>query len=196
MAIAERQLLCLTSKKEVTMRKYALPVSILVIVMVTLLVGNVSSAGGPERLWVVAFTQDVPSGPWAEGTHTYSYAFTWTEPTPGSSVSSHQFIVSSDAPLYRGFVLARGFYELARIPGPGGEQCAQIDELHPDQPTRFHIGWLTDWEMTYREARAHFESMTVTVAWDGGDPVEMERHEIKPSNKSWAKNVCSWTVRH
>jgi hypothetical protein len=93
-------------------------------------------------------------------------------------------------------VLARGFFELARIPGPGGRQCQPIDVLHPDQPTRFHIGWLTDEEMTHREARAHFESMTVTVAWDGGSPVEMERHEITPSNKSWPKKVCSWTMRH
>jgi hypothetical protein len=178
------------------MRKYGLLARILVVLMVTLLLGGISSAGGPERHWVAAFTYDVPSSAWAEGDHTYSYAFTWTEPSPGSSVTSHQFTVSSEAPLYRGYVLARGFFELARIPGPGGEQCGQIEALHPDQPTRFHIGWVTDEEMTYREARAHFESITVTVTWDGGSPVEMERHEITPLNKSWAKKVCSWTMRH
>jgi hypothetical protein len=145
---------------------------------------------------VAAFTYDVPSGAWAEGIHPYRFEFAYTEPDSGSGVFSAVFAVSADAPLYRGFVLARGFHELARIPGPGGEQCAQIDVLHPDQPTRFHFGWVTDWEMTYREARAHFESMTVTVAWDDGDPVEMVRHEIKPLNKSWAKSKCSWTMRH
>jgi hypothetical protein len=40
--------------------------------------------------------------------------------------------------------------------------------LHPDQPTRFFFAWVNDPAMTYRQARAHFESMTVTVVWDDG----------------------------
>jgi hypothetical protein len=177
------------------MLKYVMRISILVVAMITLLLTGMSSAAGPERLWVAAFTYDVPGGPWTEGIHTYRYEFTWTEPTPGSSVFPAEFAVSADAGLYPGFVLARGFYELARMPGPGGEQCAQIEALHPDQPTRSHIGWRTDEPMTYREARAHFESMTVTVVWDDGSPVPLVRHEIRPSNESVSKNTCSWTVR-
>jgi hypothetical protein len=39
---------------------------------------------------------------------------------------------------------------------------------------------VNDPAMTYRQARAHFESMTVTVVWDDGSSAQLVRHEIFP----------------
>jgi hypothetical protein len=92
-------------------------------------------------------------------------------------------------------VLLRSFYELALDP-PG---CQQIDVIHPDQPTRFHIGWRTDEPMTPTEALAHLRSMSVTAAWDGESSVELERAAIyrwtETREKSMDRYLCSWTTR-
>ena len=142
------------------------------------------------------FYYDLQGGAWSEGTHTYHFEYTWTEPTPGSSLSQQgEFDVSGDAPLYPGRILLRSFYELA-FAAPA---CEQIDTIHPSQPTRLHIGWRTDEPMTSSEAQAHFESMSVVAIVDGGPPVELWPSAIMRWTEARAgaidRYICGWTMR-
>lgn len=178
------------------MRKLLLPTGILTVLLVVLLLSSSSLAAEPE-IWLTQFTYDVPDMTWDEGPHDYVYKFSWSEPTPEPSESEGQFTVSSAAPLYQGFALIRLTNVWAHVSSLQGALCELIDEFHPDQPARFHVGYLNDEPMTYLEARAFFESMTVTVSWDGGEPFQMVRHQITPfpAGKSWERIKCSWTVR-
>jgi hypothetical protein len=178
------------------MRKHILA-SIPIMLLITLLLSSASLAAGNEGPWVAYFSYDVPSGTLAEGDHTLYYEFTWTQPSPGYSKHGPTTLSISDgAPVYQGFVLLRPVNAWARVLGSGDEQCEYIYEVHPDQPMRFHVGWYNDSPMTYPEARAHFESMTVTVQWDSESPVQLVRHEITPfSWERWPRQVCSWTMR-
>jgi hypothetical protein len=49
--------------------------------------------------------------------------------------------------------------------------------------------------MTYKEARLAFESMTARLVWDGDQPAELVRHEIRVySEEKWIDYVCQYTV--
>jgi hypothetical protein len=182
------------TKKEVAMRKFKALTGILIILLMVLLLSSSISAAGPEAQWVKFFYYDLRGG-WAEGPHTYQFDVTWTEPSPGSTVSQGEFTVSADAPVYAGRVLLRSFYELAIVTGG----CEQIDVIHPDQLTRFHIGWLTDEPMTRKEAQAHFESMTVTATADGGPSVELRPYGLyrwtEVTENAMDRVICHWTMK-
>jgi hypothetical protein len=48
--------------------------------------------------------------------------------------------------------------------------------------------------MTYEEALAQFDSMTIKAVWDDGQSVALGRHEILPwSSVDWAQYNCSFT---
>lgn len=147
------------------------------------------------RLWVAAFTYDLPAGFWSEGVHPYHFEFDLTLPEPVSfSGQGGELFVSNDAPLYDGSVLLRGPRELHRDVVPGGPTCEDTDAIHPDQPARFLIGWLLP-EMTHTEARLAFDSMTARAVWDDGMSAGLVRHEIRPySEETWFDYVCQYTV--
>lgn len=178
------------------MKKFRPLSSILIILLLVLILSSSISAAGPEAQWVAMFYSDIPAGTWAEGTHTYSFEFTWTEPSPGFAVSAPgEFTVSADAPIYDGYVLLRSFYELAYVP-PG---CQWVDVIHPDQPTRFQIGWRTDDPMTPPEALAHLRSMSVTAVWGDGSSVALDQASIfrwsEKREEGLDRYLCAWTTR-
>lgn len=148
----------------------------------------------PERivdLWVAAFTSDVMT--WSEGNHSYFIEGSFSIPEPGGGETSDPiyFTVSSDAPWYDGNVLLRFLALRARV----GDECPAIDPvIRPDQNTLFHYGWVTG-PMTYQEAAAHFDTLTVTANWDTGMSTELVRHEIFPwSSVDWNQYLCSATA--
>jgi hypothetical protein len=109
------------------------------------------------------------------------------------------FNVSSAAAIYPGTALLRTFQEMVRDPSASGLVCMTLDPavLHPDQPTRFHIGWLTDEPVTRNEAMLIFENLTVTATWDDVHSTTLELQEILPyksADKS-ERMKCRWTVR-
>ncbi len=151
----------------------------------------------PESIqWLAAYTYDSPVGTFRDGVHLYHFEFEWTSPEPGTlSGQGGELLVSSEAALYDGYVLLRGPSELGGIDTPDGLACEGVDAIHPEQPTRFLVGWVTDSPMTYGEATAHFESITARVVWDDGVSAELIRQEIFPFSPQldWAQYVCTFT---
>jgi len=142
------------------------------------------------KIWIAAFTYEVPAGTWSIGQHTYY--FEWNSPEPGSSTVV-TFTVSNDTSLYHGYVLLRPLIVgiLARV----GKECINIDAVDSNQPTRFLAGFLTDNEMTYPEARAFFEKFTARVVWDNGSSATLVQHEIRPYlAELWPDYVCTYTA--
>lgn len=184
------------------MKKGILPAATLIILVVLLLLGSSSLAKGPEKVWIAEYTFDIPDGTWDVGTHTYHIETVWTYPESASWMSDvWEFEISEDAPMYDGYALLRVGTGFVRIPPPQ-THCEQLDEfvLHPDQAKRFHLGW--DWEAKQVEARAHYDSLTVTITWDdGAGSAELERHEIfaYPGGNAWDRKwhnaKCNWTHR-
>jgi hypothetical protein len=143
----------------------------------------------PESiLWVAAYTYD--AGTWSEGQHSYHFEAAWN----GGSETTPEilFNVSNSAPLYNGYVLLRGLALRANIDGA----CPVIDPLiRPDQLTRFHTGYVTDYAMTYAEALTYFDSLTAKIVWDGAEPVDLLGHEIIPYRADeWPTYYCSYTT--
>lgn len=199
------------------MKKARWSILAVIIVLIGLLLASTSAAKGPEKIWVVEFTHDVPDGFWTEGDHSYWYEVSWTYPDPDGypripwedEADPYVFTVDKEAPLYPGRALIRFGYGVVRMPAPG-THCEDLAPLvlHPDQPTRFHLGWPADWAMTYPEAKAHFASMTVTVHWDvdwdgegPGGSATMVANEIFPMQPGdgfehvWPNQLCNWTAR-
>jgi hypothetical protein len=145
--------------------------------------GNVPSLEN----WVAFFAYDASA--WT-GEHHYHFGNTYTfpvfhveDPTP-----EIEFSVDSEASLYDVYVMMRPLALRARIDG----ECPIIDPvIHPDQMTRFVYGWQTDYPMTYEEALAHFDSLTVTAYWDDNQSAELVRHEIVPAG---SVDACSFTA--
>jgi hypothetical protein len=136
-------------------------------------------------VWVAAYTYD--AGTWSEGQHNYHFEAVWNG---GSETSNEVFFnVSDDAQPHDGYVLLRpGAVRVA-------PDCAAVDVIRPDQPTRFLAGYVTDYPMTYSEAQAYFDSLTASAVWDGGQPQELTGHEIIPYNSDdWPQYVCTFTA--
>lgn len=137
------------------------------------------------RSWVVAFTYDLP-GTWTEGTHTYHFEAAGLDNTPEISLE-----VGTDQRLYDGTVLLRPWSVVAR----SGEECSEVDALiNPNQRTKFYVGWTA--EGTYSDAQAYYENLMARVAWDGGAPIDLARHEIFPitSPVDWFGYTCNYTA--
>jgi len=154
-----------------------------------------------ERLWAAAFTYDVPAGFWTEGIHPYHFELQWSYPEPGfNGEQGGEFEVSYDAPLYDGYVLLRGPFELCRVIEDeyGNFHCEEETVIHPDQPTRFLIGWVFDNPVTYGEAFAQFDSLTGRVVWDEGQSADLTMHEIRPFywGDDWWSYTCYWTIQN
>jgi Tol biopolymer transport system component len=143
-----------------------------------------SPEGQAARLWVAAYTYDPPVGTWGEGDHHYHFE-AGSETTP-----EIPFNVSSEAPLYDGFVLLRPAALRARV----GDECLMaVSAIRPEQATRFHAGYLSP-EGTYQEAQTFFDSLTARAIWDDGMSAELARHEIRPySPDGWWQYVCTYT---
>ena len=178
------------------MRKSLIIASIFIVLLITILPSS-GLAKGPEKKWFSFFVCDNPDITLAEGTYTYRTEFEWTYPLPGNLISEwYEFEVSGGADLYEGYVVLRGFEAWARVDG----QCERIDPvvINPDQPIRFHIGWLTDKEMTRLEAKVLFESMTVKFTIKDNSPFDLiqcspiyhyNKHSIDIIRHN---NICSW----
>ena len=157
-----------------------------------------SPEGQSKRQWVAAYTYDPPAGTFDEGTHPYHFDFEWTTPEPGSwSGQGGDFVISDDAEIRDGYVLLRGPAEIHGINDPDGFFCEPVGEVNPSQPTRFVVGWVPGVdeaiEMTYPDAKAHFESITANAVWDDGS-AELVRHEIIPLREdTWFDYVCTFT---
>ena len=137
--------------------------------------------------WIWAYTLDAPA--WAEGAHTYS--FEMISDAGGGPGGEREFIVNFEAELYDDFVLLDPWSSTARIE----DGCETIELVDPEQATRFRWGWLTDDPLTYDEVLALYESMQVWVAWDDGDPVEMERRDLLQADEvDWGGYVCGLTA--
>jgi len=158
-----------------------------------------SSQVQAPRLWVAAYTYDLLAGSFTEnGEYPYHFEFEWNYPEPGAfSGQGGDLDISSDAPVYDGYVLLRGERELRGIKYPDGLSCEEVGEINPDQPMRFLIGWLPDYGMTYSDALTHFESLTGRVVWDDGVSAELTPHEIIPFSfndlDAWFNYACTFT---
>jgi Tol biopolymer transport system component/regulation of enolase protein 1 (concanavalin A-like superfamily) len=155
-----------------------------------------SPAGQAARSWVSAYTYDLPTGTLEEGTYPYHFEFEWSSPEPGEfSGQGGEFVVSSEADGYDGYVLLRGFVEQRGVDTTEGLVCEEVEAINPSQPARFLIGWLTDREMTYPEAQAHFDSITSRVVWGEDMSAGLLGHEILPfySVSDWFQYVCTYT---
>lgn len=175
--------------------KFVRTIYIALVVAVALLVTAFSAitprqTDGDARIWIAAFTYDVPAGTWSLGTHTYHFEFNL--PEPGSS-NDATFTVSNDAPLYNGFVLLRPL--IYGIEARLGNECANVDAVNPEQPTRFLAGFLTDTPVNYQEAQAFFQDFRATVLWDDGNSAALVQHEVRPYFDSlWPGYVCTYTA--
>ncbi len=139
----------------------------------------------PEH-WIWAYTYD--RGTWTDGQHEYSFDMTSDAGT--GSIGPRTFTVSDAVDGHDGFALLDPWSTQVRE----GEGCTPADAIHPSQETRFRWGWATDDPLTYEEALALYESMQVTVSWDGGDPVPMNRRELLQADEvNWADYTCSLT---
>mgnify|MGYP001815844681 CR=1 FL=1 len=175
---------------------------VVVFVLIFVLCLSVIGAASADNFknWSAAYTYEVPPGTFLPGLRFYQYKFDWTYPAPESNTSAEAtFFVDENAPLYPGYVVLRGeFGAFAKPLGEHGRNCIEIDPvIHPDQPVRFHIGWGTDYPMSPKDAKLHFESMVTTVLIDGVTH-EMTGQEVAPSGMGnrWPNNICSYTVRN
>jgi len=158
--------------------------------------GDANEAGPPQpplaELWTWALTYDLPAGAWPEGTHSYNFETSFSIPEPGGGGASEpvSFSVSDSAPAYEGSVVLRVSSQLAWT----GSGCEPVNVLQSNQPTRFLVGWVTDFPMTYEQAQAHFENLQAWVHWDGGEVAQLERHELLQADEvNWESYVCSYT---
>jgi hypothetical protein len=169
---------------------------IMVILAVALSVEAFSSlptqrSADDTRIWIVAYTYDVPAGTWSVGQHTYY--FSWNLPEPGTS-NEATFTILEDASLYNGYVLLRP--KIYGIQTRVANECINIDAVHPNQSTRFLAAFLTENEMTYPEARAFFHGFTAWVFWDNGNSAMLVPHEVRPYfAKLWPAYTCTYTAR-
>jgi predicted GH43/DUF377 family glycosyl hydrolase len=149
----------------------------------TVAYASFSPEGQAARTWVSAYTYD--AGVWDAGTHTYQF---WAEGVPSGEERS--FDVSTDNPLYPGLVLIRPGTLRAETP----DGCANIDVIHPDQQTRFHVGWTFDG--AYADARMYLENLMAQVRWDTTEPADMLMHEVFPLTGSvdWFGYTCTFTT--
>ena len=156
---------------------------------------SISPDGQAARLWVAAYTYDIPAGALTDGTYPYHFEFEWSAPEPGTwTGQGGESAISSEAPVYDGYVLLRGARELRGVDTQDGLACEEVDAIHPAQATRFLIGWVTDFPMTYDEALAHFESITARVVWGDGMSADHTRHEVIPfSSDVWFQYACTFT---
>jgi hypothetical protein len=182
---------------------------VVILVVIVLLSGTTTLAQDNERIWTSEFVVDVPAGTFAEGVHEYWFEASWTVPAPGGwpPFGPYEFTIDDEAPIYKGYALLRPGYGYAQF-GPPNRHCEALGledtpefVLHPDQPMRFHVGWPIDWEMTYPEARAHLDSMTLTATWGSGtaELVHQEIYARAPDDPGWgnfwANQMCNWTKR-
>lgn len=62
-------------------------------------------------------------------------------PEPGAwTGQGGEFVISSAAEIYDGYVLLRGPEQLSGVDTPEGLFCEGVAEINPGQPTRFLIG--------------------------------------------------------
>ncbi len=200
-----------------------IPILAAVLMLAALTPGSAGATDGPPGggnagYWVTYFTADLPGGYWAEGEYGsfYDWYADWSFPEPGWWGPPFQawfpnagtFTVSSEAPLYHGFVLIRvsGIYALSSSPpGPLGPQCQQITSFNPAQPTRLMVGWYLDdprtevnEPVTAAFARAHMMSMTSAATPVGGTTMLMQRHETTPYDLDTGTSnpdPCLFTIR-
>jgi len=152
----------------------------------------------PLEFWVVAYTYDLPAGTLTDGSYPYHFELEWSFPEPGVfSGQGGELDISSNAPVYDGYVLLRGPSELRGINYPEGLSCEEVGQINPNQPIRFLIGWLPDYGMTYLEAQTYFESLTGNVFWGDGMSAELTPDEIMPFSfddlDAWFNYVCTFT---
>lgn len=140
--------------------------------------------GQAARNWVSTTSYDLPAGYWKEGSH--SYHMEWGD----SGVGDEVFFDSSTAePFYDGFVLLRG----AVLRGRSGDTCSNIGNLHPEQQTRFHSGWILG-EGSYQDALANLAALQVRMVWDGGQSADLVPGEVIPISSE--VNLWSYFCSH
>jgi len=152
------------------------------------------------NLWVAAYTYDFSDESLVDGTYSYHFEFEWSDPESGSwSGQDGDFVISSAAELYDGYVLLRGPSELRGVTDQEELSCEEVGEINPNQSMRFLIGWLPDYGMTYPEAQTYFESLTGRVFWGENESMsgDLVQHEIMPFSfdalDAWFNYVCTFT---
>lgn len=153
----------------------------------------------PLELWVVAYTYDLPAGMLTDGTYPYHFELEWSFPESGAfSGQGGDLDISDEASIYDGYVLLRGLRELHAVSYPEGLNCEEVEEINPNQPMRFLIGWIPDYGMTYSEAQTYFENLTGRVVWDDGASADLVPHEIMAFSfddlDAWFNYVCTFTA--
>ena len=162
----------------------------------TIAYASFSPNGQAPRLWVAAYTYDLPPGVFGEGSHPYHFEFEWSVPEIGTwSGQGGEIEMSNDAELQDGYVLLRGPMALRGINTSDGLSCEVVPVVNPDQSTRFLVGWLPEFgDISFSDAKAHFESITARAVWDEGMSTELESHMIIPlSWDDWFQYVCTFT---
>jgi hypothetical protein len=117
----------------------------------------VSNAFRDER-WLTIWTYDLEPGFWPEGEHSYYFKWTYTVPDSGEGQSKNPYtlIVSRssggvETPVYPGYALLRSSRNTPLLAWTDSS-CETVPQVHPDQATRFAVGWVNDYSMTYEEA--------------------------------------------
>lgn len=146
----------------------------------------------PLDYWAVVYTSGPETWDVTDGKppHVYHFESTWLD--GGEITPQVEFNVSDSADPYPGYVLMRGLALRGFVDGA----CPAIDPpvIRPDQPTLFHMGYVTDYAMTYAGAVAYFDSLSSKVVWDTSEPVELQRGEMINYNPAdWSDYVCSFT---
>jgi hypothetical protein len=146
--------------------------------------------------WVGLYTHDLQLY-WSQGDYTYYFAHSYSAPFDGGGASdsigmtiSSTLPDGSPTPPYPGEVLLQYWAQQAWT----GAACEPVDVIHPDQPTRFVWGWMTDTSMPWEEALAHFDSLSVTAYWESGatdGSQDLERVSLVRSDEYGG--VCSLT---
>jgi hypothetical protein len=74
------------------------------------------------------------------------------------------------------------------------EGCADIDVIHPEQQTQFHVGWTFDG--IFADAQEFYTNFLAQVRWDTSEPATMQRHEVFPLTPpvDWFGYTCTFTV--
>jgi Tol biopolymer transport system component/regulation of enolase protein 1 (concanavalin A-like superfamily) len=146
-----------------------------------------SPSGQAPRHWARPHTYDFPGGTWMEGDHQYHI-----QDNHGGVGPDVPFTVSLDAPSYEGFVLLRPRALIANTM----EGCQWVDVIHPDQPTRAHSGWVTDWNVdVFRSSWLSSPPLTSGIVPDESEPVLMAPHIMMPYEEAiWWEFLCRSTA--
>lgn len=132
--------------------------------------------------WEVLYTLDFPPAYWVAGPHENDLKVV---DSSGTSLTSHPFQSTYDAPLYAGQVRI-GFFGI-RWRDIGG-----LGEINPAQDSFMQV---TFGFATREEARAYADSTIVQFSWDGGEWIDIPPRPVNCAPGAFSDQV-GYYYRH